>query len=95
MAYVRASSHCAVGFDQVSYLSGYCQGRAWRAESRTKTPLSTPEQKCIGSPEQKYINDVGKKPPNWELFVIRSRTRSLHDVPHQSAGHPCRVWPAR
>jgi hypothetical protein len=31
--------------------------------------VSTPEQKCIGSPEQKYINDVGKSPPNWEPFV--------------------------
>ena len=30
-------SHCAVGFDQMSYLSGYCQGRAWRADSRTKS----------------------------------------------------------
>jgi hypothetical protein len=31
-------SHCAVGFDQVSYLSGYCQGRACRTGSRTKSP---------------------------------------------------------
>jgi hypothetical protein len=30
-------SHCAVGLDRVSYLSGYRHGRAWRAESRTKT----------------------------------------------------------
>jgi hypothetical protein len=30
--------------------------------------LSTPEQKCIGSPEQKYINDVGKKPPELGAF---------------------------
>jgi hypothetical protein len=44
-------SQCAVGLDQVSYLSGYCQGRAWRAESRTKAPR------------------------------VRSRARSLHEVP--------------
>ena len=40
-------------------------------------PVSTPEQKCIGSPEQKYINDVGKTlwpgaslpaPPRMEAF---------------------------
>jgi hypothetical protein len=32
--------------------------------------MSTPEQKCIGWPEQKYISDAGKKiPPNWGLFV--------------------------
>ena len=31
--------------------------------------MSTPEQKCIGSPEQKYINDVGKKPPELGAFV--------------------------
>jgi hypothetical protein len=30
--------HARRGFDQVSYLSGYCQGRAWRTESRTKSP---------------------------------------------------------
>jgi hypothetical protein len=30
--------------------------------------VSTPEQKCIGSPEQKYINDVGKKPPELGAF---------------------------
>ncbi len=29
---------CAVGLDQVSYLSGFCEGRAWRRESRTKSP---------------------------------------------------------
>jgi hypothetical protein len=29
---------CAVGLDQVSYLSGFCEGRAWRKESRTKSP---------------------------------------------------------
>jgi hypothetical protein len=73
MAYVRASSHCAVGFDQVSYLSGYCQGRAWRAESRTKTPLSTPEQKCIGSPEQKYINGADKKAPKLGALCLEIR----------------------
>jgi len=25
----------------------------------------TPEQKCIGFPERKYINDAGKKAPDW------------------------------
>jgi len=29
---------CAVGLDQVSYLTGFCEGRAWRKESRTKSP---------------------------------------------------------
>ena len=29
---------CAIGLDQVSYLSGFCHGRARRKESRTKSP---------------------------------------------------------
>ena len=29
---------CEVGLYQVSYLSGFCEGRAWRKESRTKSP---------------------------------------------------------
>jgi hypothetical protein len=29
---------CGIGLDQVSYLSGFCHGRAWRAQSRTKSP---------------------------------------------------------
>jgi hypothetical protein len=32
--------------------------------------LSTPEQNCISLPEQKYINDAGKKAPNWGPFVL-------------------------
>jgi len=34
-------SQCAVGLDQVSYLSGFCQGRAWRKESRTRAHSSS------------------------------------------------------
>jgi hypothetical protein len=30
--------------------------------------LSTPEQKCIGWPEQKYINNAGKKAPELGAF---------------------------
>jgi hypothetical protein len=30
--------------------------------------LSTPEQKCIGLPERKYINDSGKKAPELGAF---------------------------
>ena len=30
--------------------------------------LSTPEQKCIGLPEQKYISDAGKKAPEPGAF---------------------------
>ena len=30
---------CAIELDQVSYLSGFCHGRAWREQSRTKSPL--------------------------------------------------------
>jgi hypothetical protein len=29
---------CAIDLDQVSYLSGFRHGRAWRAQSRTKSP---------------------------------------------------------
>jgi hypothetical protein len=34
----RRSPQCAIGLDQVSYLSGFCHGRARRAQSRTKSP---------------------------------------------------------
>jgi len=27
---------CAIDLDQVSYSSGFCQGRVWRVQSRTK-----------------------------------------------------------
>jgi hypothetical protein len=30
--------------------------------------LSTPLKKCIGSPEQKYISDAGKKAPELGAF---------------------------
>ena len=30
--------------------------------------VSTPEQKCIGLPEQKYISDAGKKAPEPGAF---------------------------
>ena len=29
---------CAIDSDQVSYLSGFYHGRAWRAQSHTKSP---------------------------------------------------------
>ena len=29
---------CAIGLDQVSYLSGFCHGRARRVQSRSKSP---------------------------------------------------------
>jgi hypothetical protein len=32
------SPQCAIRLDQVSYLSGFCHGRARRAQSRTKSP---------------------------------------------------------
>ena len=30
--------------------------------------MSTPQQKCIGWPEQKYISDAGKKAPELGAF---------------------------
>ena len=41
--------------------------------------LSTPEQKCIGSPEQRYISDAGKKAP--ELGAFSSGIRLGSDYP--------------
>ena len=32
--------------------------------------LSTPKQKCIGWPEQKYISDAGKKAPELGVFSL-------------------------
>jgi len=34
--------------------------------------MSTPEQKCVGWPEQKYIGDAGRKAPNWGPFLRAS-----------------------
>ena len=34
--------------------------------------MSTPEQKCIGWPEQKYISDVSRKAPKLGSFVQAS-----------------------
>jgi len=31
--------------------------------------MSTPQQKCIGWPEQKYINDAGEQGPELGAFV--------------------------
>ena len=45
--------------------------------------VSTPEQKCIGWPEQKYISDAGKKAPELGVFrasglgrIMRQRIRA-------------------
>ena len=32
--------------------------------------MSTPKQKCIGWPEQKYISDAGKKAPELGVFSL-------------------------
>ena len=44
------------------------------AEDKFKRPdqVSTPEQKCVGWPEQKYIGDAGRKAPNWGPFLRAS-----------------------
>ena len=41
--------------------------------------LSTPEQKCIGWPEQKYISDANKKAP--ELGAFSSGIKPAWDYP--------------
>jgi hypothetical protein len=38
--------------------------------------LSTPEQKCIGLPEQKYINDASQKAPETGVFCSGIRLGS-------------------
>ena len=40
--------------------------------------LSTPEQKCIGWPEQKYISDLARRPPNWGPFRQASSLRGIN-----------------
>jgi hypothetical protein len=37
------------------------------------TRLSTPPQKCIGSPEQKYINGADKKAPKLGALCLEIR----------------------
>ena len=43
-----------------------------RASYNSVAFLSTPEQKCVGWPEQKYIGDAGRKAPNWGPFLRAS-----------------------
>jgi hypothetical protein len=43
--------------------------------------VSTPQQKCIGWPEQKYISDAGKKVP--ELGAFSSGIKPAWDYPPQ------------
>ena len=40
-----------------------------RPGTDTAEVVSTPQQKCIGWPEQKYISDAGKKAPELRPFV--------------------------
>jgi hypothetical protein len=46
--------------------------------------LSTPGQKCIGWPEQKYISDAGKKAP--ELGAFSSGIKPAWDYPARYRG---------
>jgi hypothetical protein len=48
---------------------------AWR-EFPVAGGLSTPEQKCIGWPEQKYISDVSRKAPETGVFCSGIRLGS-------------------
>jgi hypothetical protein len=41
-----------------------------RQDDARKLDLSTPQQKCIGWPEQKYIIDAGKKAPDHQAPVF-------------------------
>jgi hypothetical protein len=46
----------------------FCQGLIRNSPAR----VSTPEQKCVGWPEQKYISDAGRKPPKLGAFFQAS-----------------------
>ena len=42
----------------------------WTVEEQERVVrVSTPQQKCIGWPEQKYINDAGEQGPELGAFV--------------------------
>src|SRR5260370_22035340 len=43
---------CAIGLDQVSYLSGFCHGRARRAQSRTKSSMTADSQASSVGPSR-------------------------------------------
>src|SRR5262245_48743417 len=43
----------------------------WGLSQPRETLLSTPEQNCIGLPEQKYISDAGKKGPRTGGLFLR------------------------
>ena len=43
-----------------------------RTDNSGPQRMSTPKQKCVGWPEQKYIGDAGRKAPNWGPFLRAS-----------------------
>jgi hypothetical protein len=49
---------------------------------RLVNAVSTPEQKCIGFPERKYINDAGKKAPDWRPSLQASGLGGIIRRPH-------------
>ena len=48
-----------------------------RSYSRRLARVSTPQQKCIGWPEQKYINDAGEQGPELGAFVRHQTSAGL------------------
>jgi hypothetical protein len=55
----------------VCVLTGDYRGQTFgpfEAAPESVARVSTPEQKCIGWPEQKYISDAGKKAPELGAF---------------------------
>ena len=71
------------GNDPPAVAYAYAPGRG-REHAVKLLQVSTPEQKCIGQPEQKYITEPARRPPNWGLFlqssglggIIRRRVRA-------------------
>jgi hypothetical protein len=52
-----------------------------REDRRRNQELSTPEQKCIGLPEQKYISDAGKK--GGRIIASFSSRKSRSSYPYK------------
>ena len=63
----------------IAVRADFTAGEVRRCAKRAKDAaqarrLSTPEEECIGSPQQRYINDIGKK---------ASEARAFASVKHQ------------
>ena len=67
--YLRVSTLDQTTANQERELRQVAERAGWQIVHVYKDHVSTPEQKCIGWPEQKYISEAGKKAPRTGALV--------------------------